>query len=156
FPKLALKGLNNIMDNTVPPEHREKLIEAFQASISYSKQIGNIYTGSLYLGLLSLLENSKVLQSGDKIGFFSYGSGAVSEFYSGQLVAGYDKMLMTNRQALLDQRTRLSVSKYEDLFYEQVQLDDNGNANFDIYLTGKFALTAIKEHRRIYHTNDKN
>lgn len=88
--------------------------------------------------------------------FFSYGSGAVSEFYSGQLVAGYDKMLMTNRQALLDQRTRLSVSKYEDLFYEQVQLDDNGNANFDIHLTGKFALTAIKEHRRIYHTNDKN
>ncbi|HEP1913237.1 TPA: hydroxymethylglutaryl-CoA synthase [Streptococcus pyogenes] len=156
FPKLALKGLNNIMDNTVPPEHREKLIEAFQASITYSKQIGNIYTGSLYLGLLSLLENSKVLQSGDKIGFFSYGSGAVSEFYSGQLAAGYDKMLMTNRQALLDQRTRLSVSKYEDLFYEQVQLDDNGNANFDIYLTGKFALTAIKEHQRIYHTNDKN
>lgn len=52
----------------------------YEESIRYSRRIGNLYTGSLYLGLTSLLENSKSLQPGDRIGLFSYGSGAVSEF----------------------------------------------------------------------------
>ena len=116
----------------------------------------SIYTGSLYLGLLSLLENSNALQAGDKIGLFSYGSGAVSEIFSGQLVAGYDKMLMTNRQAILDQRQRISVAKYEELFYEEPQLDKDGNTHFKTYLTGKFALTEIKDNQRLYQINDKN
>lgn len=156
FPKLALKGLNKMMDDSLSVDHRERLLEAFQASIVYSKQIGNIYTGSLYLGLLSLLENSNALQAGDKIGLFSYGSGAVSEIFSGQLVAGYDKMLMTNRQEILDQRQRISVAKYEELFYEEPQLDKDGNTHFKTYLTGKFALTEIKDNQRLYQINDKN
>ncbi|MSU87110.1 hydroxymethylglutaryl-CoA synthase [Streptococcus dysgalactiae] len=155
FPKLALKGLNKMMDEALPVEHKEHLLENFQASITYSKQIGNIYTGSLYLGLLSLLENSKTLQAGDRIGLFSYGSGAVSEIFSGQLVAGYEQMLMTNRQTILDQRHHLSVAEYEELFYEEAKLDEQGNASFNTYLTSKFALTEIKDNQRLYQTNDK-
>lgn len=155
FPKLALKGLNKMMDESLPVEHKEHLLENFQASITYSKQIGNIYTGSLYLGLLSLLENSKTLQAGDRIGLFSYGSGAVSEIFSGQLVAGYEQMLMTNRQTILDQRHRLSVAEYEELFYEEAKLDEQGNASFNTYLTSKFALTEIKDNQRLYLINDK-
>ncbi|MDY4035287.1 MAG: hydroxymethylglutaryl-CoA synthase [Streptococcus dysgalactiae] len=155
FPKLALKGLNKMMGESLPVEHTEHLLENFQASITYSKQIGNIYTGSLYLGLLSLLENSKTLQAGDRIGLFSYGSGAVSEIFSGQLVAGYEQMLITNRQTILDQRHRLSVSEYEELFYEDAKLDEQGNANFNTYLTSKFALTEIKDNQRLYQINDK-
>lgn len=155
FPKLALKGLNKMMDESLPVEHKEHLLENFQASITYSKQIGNIYTGSLYLGLLSLLENSKTLQAGDRIGLFSYGSGAVSEIFSGQLVAGYEQMLITNRQTILDQRHRLSVAEYEELFYEEAKLDEQGDASFNTYLTGKFALTEIKDNQRLYQINDK-
>lgn len=155
FPKLALKGLNKMMDESLPVEHTEHLLENFQASITYSKQIGNIYTGSLYLGLLSLLENSKMLQAGDRIGLFSYGSGAVSEIFSGQLVAGYEQMLMTDRQTILDQRHRLSVAEYEELFYEEAKLDKRGNASFNTYLTSKFALTEIKDNQRLYQINDK-
>lgn len=155
FPKLALKGLNKMMDESLPVEHTEHLLENFQASITYSKQIGNIYTGSLYLGLLSLLENSKTLQAGDRIGLFSYGSGAVSEIFSGQLVAGYEQMLMTDRQTILDQRHRLSVAEYEELFYEEAKLDKRGNASFNTYLTSKFALTEIKDNQRLYQINDK-
>ena len=50
--------------------------------------MGNIYTGSLYLSLISLLETHK-LSAGDNIGLFSYGSGSVGEFFSGKLVEGY-------------------------------------------------------------------
>lgn len=150
FPKLALKGLNKIMDKSLTAEKKAQLLENFDASISYSSQVGNIYTGSLYLGFLSLLENSTDLNAGDKIGFFSYGSGAVSEIFSGQLVEGYQDQLKDKRQQDLDQRQPLSVADYEKLFYEEPQLDSAGNCQFQEYLTGPFALTAIKEHQRQY------
>lgn len=150
FPKLALKGLNKIMDKSLTAEKKAQLLKNFDASISYSSQVGNIYTGSLYLGFLSLLENSTDLIAGDKIGFFSYGSGAVSEIFSGQLVEGYQDQLKDKRQQDLDQRQPLSVADYEKLFYEEPQLDSAGNCQFQEYLTGPFALTAIKEHQRQY------
>lgn len=48
FPKLALKGFNKIMDKTLSSPVQEKLRANFEASILYSQQIGNIYTGSLF------------------------------------------------------------------------------------------------------------
>ena len=58
-----------------------------------AKKLGTFYTGSLFLGLLSLLENSDSLKAGDKIALYSYGSGAVSEFFSVELVEGYEKTI---------------------------------------------------------------
>lgn len=73
------KALQSVLDQT-DEENQERLMARYEESIRYSRRIGNLYTGSLYLGLTSLLENSKSLQPGDRIGLFSYGSGAVSEF----------------------------------------------------------------------------
>ena len=74
----------------------------FDESIIYSQKVGNIrYTGSLFLGLLSLLENSDSLKAGDKLALYSYGSGAVSEFFSVELVEGYEQQLQKNRLELL-------------------------------------------------------
>lgn len=93
-----------------------RLNDNFDKSAEYCRQVGNIYTGSLYMSLLSLLENG-ALQAGDRIGLFSYGSGAMAEFFSGQLVAGYEKRLhVEQHQALLAARTRVSVAEYEKIF----------------------------------------
>lgn len=150
FPKLAQKGLQKIMDKQLSENRKTLLIQNFQDSIAYSRQVGNIYTGSLYLGFLSLLENSQNLKSGDKIGFFSYGSGAVCEIFSGQLVDGFQDQLKPSRLEQLSQRIPLSVKEYEEMFYEETQLDKDGNAYFKQYQTGPFALTAITEHQRQY------
>ncbi|MGT2957561.1 hydroxymethylglutaryl-CoA synthase [Streptococcus bovimastitidis] len=155
FPKLAFKGLNKIIDKNTAIEHKDKLTQAFNDSIAYSRQVGNIYTGSLYMSLLSLLENSQALTAGDKIGMFSYGSGAVSEIFSLQLVEGYKDRLDTNRQAYLDFRQVISVTEYENIFYQEAELDREGNATFETYLTGDYALRTIQEHQRIYEKNDK-
>ena len=80
--------------------------------------MGNIYTGSLFLGLLSHLENDPQLKAGDRIALFSYGSGAVSEIFSDKLVPGFEQLLDHKLMEKLDQRTVLSVSDYELLFYE--------------------------------------
>ncbi|MGU3126688.1 hydroxymethylglutaryl-CoA synthase [Staphylococcus aureus] len=51
-----------------------------------------MYTGSLYLSLISLLQNH-TFQPEEKVCLFSYGSGAVGEIFSGSIVKGYDKAL---------------------------------------------------------------
>ncbi|MBM7636819.1 hydroxymethylglutaryl-CoA synthase [Streptococcus saliviloxodontae] len=150
FPKLALKGLNKIMDKSLEDSVKTRLQDNFDHSIQYSRLVGNIYTGSLYLGLLSLLENSTTLKAGDKIGFFSYGSGAVCEIFSANLVEGYEKMLHKDRLDDLNQRQVISVEQYEQLFYEDITLDDEGNTDFNSYQTGAFYLESIQGHKRIY------
>ena len=156
FPKLALKGFNKVMDKNLPEDFKEKLKENFESTILYSKEVGNIYTGSLYLGLLSLLENSKNLVAGDQIALFSYGSGAVAEIFSATLVDGFKDMLQTNRLETLKNRIRLSVEDYEKLFFEEAAIDSEGNANIPEYKPGAFTLKEIHEHQRIYgKVNDK-
>lgn len=150
YPKLALKGLKKIMDKSLSLEQQEQLQANFHQSILYSQKVGNIYTGSLFLGLLSLLENSSTLKTGDRIALFSYGSGAVSEIFSGQLVAGFKQRLQTNRIEMLNNRTPLSIPDYEKIFFEEAQLDQNGSASFMNYENQNFALAEIVEHQRRY------
>lgn len=150
YPKLALKGLKKIMDKSLSLEQQEQLQANFHQSILYSQKVGNIYTGSLFLGLLSLLENSSTLKTGDRIALFSYGSGAVSEIFSGQLVAGFKQCLQTNRIEMLNNRTPLSIPDYEKIFFEEAQLDQNGSASFMNYENQNFALAEIVEHQRRY------
>ncbi|WP_247950422.1 hydroxymethylglutaryl-CoA synthase [Streptococcus constellatus] len=150
YPKLALKGLKKIMDKSLPIEQQEQLQANFEQSILYSQKVGNIYTGSLFLGLLSLLENSTSLKASDRIALFSYGSGAVSEIFSGQLVAGFKQQLQTNHMEILNNRTLLSIPDYEKLFFEEANLDKNGSASFTNYENQDFALAEIVEHQRRY------
>lgn len=150
YPKLALKGMKKIMDKSLPIEQQEQLQANFEQSILYSQKVGNIYTGSLFLGLLSLLENSTTLKAGDRIALFSYGSGAVSEIFSGQLVAGFEQQLETNRMEILNKRTPLSIPDYEKIFFEEASLDENGSASFTNYENQDFALAEIVEHQRTY------
>jgi len=155
YPKLALKGLKKILDKSLSEEKKDQLQYNFDQSILYSQRVGNIYTGSLFLGLLSLLENDPQLKAGDRIALFSYGSGAVSEIFSANLVPGFEQLLDHKRMERLDQRTVLSVADYERLFYEEVDLDPSGNQVFEPATHQTFALTEIKEHQRTYQKVEK-
>ena len=156
YPKLALKGLNKIMDKSLSQEEQKGLQENFDKSILYSQKVGNIYTGSLFLGLLSLLENSENLKAGDKIALFSYGSGAVAEIFSANLVEGYEKQLTTHRLEQLNQRQELTVPTYEELFFAEAQLDENGSAVFSDYDDQIYALVQIDQHQRKYIKVEKS
>lgn len=115
FTKMGLKA-NRLAVEDQDEETTKRLQDNFEASKKWSAKVGNIYTGSLYLSLLSLLENGN-LETGARIGLFSYGSGAMAEFFSATLVDGYQKMLnKAADQALIDQRQKLTVPEYEEIF----------------------------------------
>ena len=63
----------------------QKFLQAFEAKVrdtaTFSPQVGNIYTGSIYLGLASLLEMQKI-HAGERIGFGAYGGGSQALFFS--------------------------------------------------------------------------
>lgn len=150
FPKIGLKGLNTIVPKQENENLKDKLNENFHTSIIYNQKVGNIYTGSLYLNLLSLLENSKSLSSGDNILMYSYGSGAVCEIFSVTLVDGFEKRLRSDRMADFNARTKLSIEEYEKMFFEKIELDENGNSSFINDDNSLFSLEKIENHMRIY------
>lgn len=154
FPKIGLKGLNTIVPKQENENLKDKLNENFHTSIIYNQKVGNIYTGSLYLNLLSLLENSKSLSSGDNILMYSYGSGAVCEIFSVTLVDGFEKRLRSDRMADFDARVKLSIEEYEKMFFEKIELDENGNSSFISDDGSLFSLEKIENHMRIYKKNN--
>ncbi|NUO51177.1 MAG: hydroxymethylglutaryl-CoA synthase family protein [Polyangiaceae bacterium] len=67
---------------------RETSARAIEPSLVLSRRIGNIYSGSMYLALASLLETSpdRAKLAGSRAAFFSYGSGASARVFSGVFV----------------------------------------------------------------------
>ena len=67
---------------------KEQALAMLTPSLIYGRAIGNCYTASLYLGLLSWLENSpKIL--GARLGMYSYGSGSSAAYFALQLGDNY-------------------------------------------------------------------
>ncbi|MFX3731533.1 hydroxymethylglutaryl-CoA synthase, partial [Streptococcus suis] len=69
FSTQCLKGLQAIAQDEEP---LSRLTERFQEAIVYNKVFGNIYNGSIFLSLLSLLENRRAIETGDQILFYRY------------------------------------------------------------------------------------
>lgn len=116
----------------------------------YNREVGNCYAASLYLSLASMLDNSEADLGGRPVGLFSYGSGAVAEFFTGVVQPGYRERLFTDHhRALLDQRESLTYEEYEAMWHAPDPQD--GTAHIMPHAArGQFRLTHIDEHKRHY------
>lgn len=84
-------------------------------SLLYSLQVGNVYSGSLYLALCSLIDHAE-LNTAKRIGLFSYGSGCSSEFFSGVITAhSKNKLKKLRIKEQLVNRYVLSMHEYDRL-----------------------------------------
>lgn len=125
-------------------------LDQVNPALIYTRQIGNGYTASLYLGLISLLENVEENLAGKRIGFYSYGSGAIAEYFSGVVQNNYQSYLNKSyHQKLLIERLELSYALYEK-FYQFAYVEDGSLQNIPAYKTGDFCLAYLKDHQRIY------
>jgi hydroxymethylglutaryl-CoA synthase len=83
-------------------------------SARISRQVGNIYTGSMYLGLASLAEQN-LLQAGQRVCFGSYGSGCSALVFSGIVQDEASSLPARDIFRRLDERKAISLREYEDL-----------------------------------------
>lgn len=150
FTKMGKKALESIIDDA-DETTQERLRAGYEDAVYYNRYVGNIYTGSLYLSLISLLENHK-LSSGQTIGLFSYGSGSVGEFFSANVVDGYQNHLdIEGHQSALKQRNEVSVEDYETFFkrFDELEFDEQQDKVENDQSI--FYLKAINDNIREYH-----
>src|SRR5215467_5475547 len=86
------------------------------ASLTLCARVGNIYTGSLYLGFAGMLHAAGAELAGKRIGLFSYGSGCASEFFSGVVGRSAPERIQRARlDEVIGGRERVTVEEYERL-----------------------------------------
>ncbi len=155
--------------------HHLKMLEGFSqeeadasfqnevaASLELPSQVGNVYTGSLYMALASLLQKEGSSLAGRRIGLFSYGSGCAAEFFAGRVPKQAEKWVEKLQiDAPLQNRRSLSIPEYEAIRRADLQ-EDEGTApsgvkpfrgethtSFDLHKPVKFLGLDAAE-RRIY------
>lgn len=155
-PKLVEKAHQCLLKlNGLPKLSPMAIASLLAPSLHYGKLVGNCYAAALYLSLISLLENTQESLAGKRIGFYSYGSGCVAEFFSGVVQPGYQKRLdIAFHQTLLDNRVALLQKEYEQ-FYAFTQPIDGSTLVIKPHQTGLFRLAAFKDHKRIYEMISK-
>ncbi len=96
----------------------EEVNESFKnkvlPSITYSKDIGGTYGGSIFVALLASIDNINAIKANNRIGVFSYGSGSCAEFYS-FIVTEKSKEVAKRAglKELLHNRFKITVEQYE-------------------------------------------
>lgn len=147
FTKMGLKALRAVLPEA-DVEQQKRLKMNFEASRQYNRRVGNLYTGSLYLSLRSLFDNA-ALKPGQRIGLFSYGSGAEGEFFSGTVSEQFD--VQQSRQwfsKFFSNRQQLTMTQYEQLFSQQLPHHD---VLLDVtHDDARFVLAGIKHDQRQY------
>lgn len=118
-------------------------------SLDYGRQLGNSYTATLFIGLCAVLDKNDDL-TGERIGFYSYGSGCIGEFFTGTVLPGYQEHLHKDyHRRQIDEREVIDVPTYET-FFDAPRYDQSGDVTISTHATGPFRFAGTEQHRRIY------
>lgn len=123
-------------------------VAELEPTMIYNRRIGNSYTASVFFALLSLLDNEADL-AGKRVGLFSYGSGAVAEFFTGVIPQGYEEHLRVARNVtMLDERKPVDYDEYRARHqaYDEV----SGDYSTPQETLGEFRLCGVTENKRQY------
>ncbi len=125
FTKMAHKAHYRLLSSLNPHTSKEELDRLFELSfeekvnptLEGAKEVGNIYTGSAYMGLISLMEQQGADLEGSRIGIFSYGSGCGAEYFPVEVGTGIrEQVQKLNFRSQLERRTKIGVEEYTDLY----------------------------------------
>ncbi|MGW6532880.1 hydroxymethylglutaryl-CoA synthase [Streptomyces venezuelae] len=149
FTKMAYKAHRHLLEYCGHDSGKDAIEAALGHTTAYNRVIGNSYTASVYLALAALLDQAEDL-SGRPVGFLSYGSGSVAEFFAGHVVPGYRAQLRTaEHRAVIERRRPLDYADYREL-HERSFPTDGGGYPTPVQTSGDFRLAALHGHKRIY------
>lgn len=149
-PRLVEKAHNSLLRWNSQSIAEDIWMRDMSYSLAYGRITGNSYTASLYVGLASLLDNAEEDLTNKRIGFYSYGSGCVAEYFSAVIQPGYRDALATDyHQGLFASRTKLSYDEYEK-FYLYAYPEDGSALEVPHHHVGRFRMARMEGHKRIY------
>lgn len=132
--------------------------ERVEQSLYLGKNLGNIYTGSLYIGLLSLILNENINLTGKKVLMFSYGSGAAASMFTLNFKTSAYKEIMTKRREIvteLSKRIKISPSLFDSIMLRKEKLFLKNNYSpedkIEDLREGTFYLEKIDDKWRRYY-----
>ena len=109
FTKKAYKSdiYKNFITNKIAPGEKA------------SSSIGNMYSASVFMSLLSMLnyhfDNNTEIKN-QKVGFISYGSGSKAKIFQGEIEANWKEKIKTSKLfKTLNKRKEISFDEYQDL-----------------------------------------
>jgi hydroxymethylglutaryl-CoA synthase len=110
---------NKLKEVSKSDEYRAFVNQKLQPAEIASSLIGNLYTGSIFMGFLSTLAhfaNTNSTITGKKFGFLAYGSGSKSKVFEGTIQADW-KLAVAKAQLFetLEQSHEIDFTTYEKL-----------------------------------------
>ena len=164
FPGMAFQAhrtLVNLNERKPKNEVTKSFDEKVLPGLKYARRVGSTYGASNFVGLAGILSQVGTVKSGSRIGFFSYGSGAIGEFYSATVCDGaWETVSKMAIDEALDERTEVSVDEYERIERTKENYIENRNFEpslsfpqglYDRFYRGKRRLV-LKEVKNFYRT----
>jgi 3-hydroxy-3-methylglutaryl CoA synthase len=165
FPGIAFQAHRTISRDHAPkkkPELQEDFQKRVAPALRFARRVGSTYGASHFAGLASVIMSNEALQGGERLGCFSYGSGAIGEFFSAKVMPGARSVIAAMKiDEALDGRRRCTAAEYEAV--ENIRETYIENPNFvpdtsildgwykKHYLgSGKLVLTGVKDFYRTY------
>ncbi len=113
-------------------EYIQFIHDKIEKSQRASSEIGNMYTASIFMALLSALQtsfNENEELAGQEIGFLGYGSGSKSKVFAGKVSDNWKNVVAKwNLFEELKNRTAINFDTYEKL--HRKQLEESVNENY--------------------------
>lgn len=108
------------------PEWKDKC----ERSLLLAKQLGNIYTGSLYNGLMSLLGDTSINLKGKRLCMFSYGSGCAASMFMIHVKGDYKQIQKASEfKTRLANRIKIPAPEFDRLMAYREKM--HGKCNFE-------------------------
>ncbi|MFF2861871.1 hydroxymethylglutaryl-CoA synthase [Streptomyces rubiginosohelvolus] len=149
FTKMAYKAHRHLLHCCGEDADDAVVSRALGRTTAYNAVIGNSYTASVYLALAALLDDADDL-AGRPVGFLSYGSGSVAEFFAGTVVPGYREHLRTAAHGeALSRRRPIDHAAYRELRAHCLPAD-GGDHLLPTQTQGPYRLAGVSRHKRLY------
>jgi hydroxymethylglutaryl-CoA synthase len=156
YGKMAKKAHRHRLaaDGIAGPAADAAFAREVEPSLLLPSLVGNTYAASLYFALASLLERERAAVEGERVGFYSYGSGSAAELFAGRVVRGAGAMAASlDIAGPLEQRRRASVEEYEAIRRADLEVDRAPYGSIqpaDHAPSRGFAYLGVHAGRRVY------
>ena len=149
--KLVLKTLSK------SDEYKAFVQEKLEKGQRASSMIGNMYTASIWMALMSILsadrEDSAGLEN-EQIGFCAYGSGSKAKVFQGRIVKGWeDKVNKWDLDYYLNRRESMDFETYERIHKEHTKAIHEEEDKFCLIEVQKEPLYGLRKYEWVDFSN---